>query len=75
MKTPLQVDTDLYEFCKNKTHLLNMTVSPRGDRLVTVAADRKIRIFKIQTGESCSNTILPGQSWSDWCTLQGRLLL
>jgi len=41
----------LYEFCKNKTSVLNMTVSPRGEQVVTVGADRKIRIFMIQTGK------------------------
>jgi len=46
-----KVETDLYEFCKNKTSVLNMTVSPRGEQVVTVGADRKIRIFMIQTGK------------------------
>ena len=46
------METDLYEFCKNKTHVLNMTVSPMGERVVMVGGDRKIRIFRIQTGWS-----------------------
>ena len=47
----MQVETDLYEFCKHKTSVLNMTVSPRGDQVVMVGGDRKIRIFRIQTGK------------------------
>jgi peptidylprolyl isomerase domain and WD repeat-containing protein 1 len=41
-----KVETDLYEFAKNKTHVLNMTVSPAGDQVVMMAADRKVRIFR-----------------------------
>jgi len=46
-----KVETDLYEFAKNKTIVLNMSVSPLGDQVVMMAADRKIRIFRIVTGK------------------------
>lgn len=46
-----KVETDLYEFCKKKTSVLNMTVSRRGDKVVMCGDDRKIRIFRIQTGK------------------------
>ena len=41
----------MYEFCKNKTSVLNMTVNHTGDKVVMTGGDRKIRIFRIVTGE------------------------
>ena len=49
-----KVETDLYEFCKNKTSVLNMTVNHTGDKVVMTGGDRKIRIFRILTGGKCS---------------------
>jgi len=46
-----KVETDLYEFCKNKTSVLNMTMNHRGDQVVMCGGDRKIRIFRILTGK------------------------
>jgi peptidylprolyl isomerase domain and WD repeat-containing protein 1 len=46
-----KVETDLYEFAKNKTQPLNITLSPRGDVFATMAEDRKIRLFRILTGK------------------------
>eukprot|EP00092_Neocalanus_flemingeri_P029729 GFUD01032277.1.p1 GENE.GFUD01032277.1~~GFUD01032277.1.p1 ORF type:complete len:679 (-),score=208.83 GFUD01032277.1:59-2095(-) len=46
-----KVDTDLYEFAKNKTYPLNMTVSPTGDMVVMMGEDRKIRMFRLLTGK------------------------
>ena len=45
-----KVETDLYEFCKNKTSVLNMTINHTGDKVVMTGGDRKIRIFRIMTG-------------------------
>ena len=47
-----KVETDLYEFCKNKTSVLNMTINHTGDKVVMTGGDRKIRIFRILTGET-----------------------
>ena len=46
-----KLDTDLYELAKNKTHVLNMTVSHNGELLVVMGEDRKIRMFKMVTGK------------------------
>jgi len=46
-----KVETDLYEFCKNKTSVLNMTINHTGDKVVMTGGDRKIRIFRIMTGK------------------------
>jgi len=51
VKFESKVETDLYEFAKNKTQVLNMTLSPNGDFFATFAADRKIRIFRVLTGK------------------------
>jgi len=51
VKFESKVETDLYEFAKNKTQVLNMTLSPNGDYFATFAADRKIRIFRVLTGK------------------------
>ena len=40
----------MYEFCKNKTSVLNMTINNTGDKVVMTGGDRKIRIFRILTG-------------------------
>ena len=50
-----KLDTDLYEFAKNKTFPLNMTVSPDGGLVVMMGDDRKIRMFRLLTGKSISN--------------------
>jgi len=46
-----KLDTDLYEFAKNKTFPLNMTVSPDGGLVVMMGEDRKIRMFRLLTGK------------------------
>jgi len=46
-----KLDTDLYELAKNKTHVLNATVSNNGESFVTMGDDRKIRMFRILTGK------------------------
>ena len=46
-----KLDTDLYEFAKNKTHVVNMTVSHNGELVAMMGEDRKIRMFKLLTGK------------------------
>jgi len=46
-----KLDTDLYELAKNKTHVLNMSLSNNNQMLVTMGDDRKIRMFKLLTGK------------------------
>ena len=49
-----KLDTDLYEFAKNKTFPLTMSVSKDGKFLATFGADRKIRVFRFLKGKlSC----------------------
>ncbi len=49
-----KLDTDLYEFAKNKTYPLSMTVSNNGKLLACYSADKKIRIFRFSTGKLSS---------------------
>lgn len=51
VKFESKVETDLYEFAKNKTVPVNMTLSPKNDVLATLGADRKIRLFRVLTGK------------------------
>ena len=37
-----KLDTDLFEFVKNKTRPLNLTVSPGGKFLAALSADKKV---------------------------------
>jgi len=46
-----KLDTDLYELAKNKTFVLNATVSNNGESFVTMGEDRKIRMYRILTGK------------------------
>jgi len=46
-----KIDTDLYEFAKNKTYITNMTLSPDGKFFATFAADKKIRVFRFLMGK------------------------
>ena len=44
-----KLDTDLFEFAKNKTRPLNLTVSPGGKFLAAFSADKKVIIQIIFT--------------------------
>ncbi len=46
-----KIDTDLYEFAKNKTYPTSMTMSNDGKFLATVGNDKKIRIFRFLMGK------------------------
>ncbi|KAG8042376.1 hypothetical protein G9C98_005010 [Cotesia typhae] len=44
-----KLDTDLFEFAKNKTYPCGLAVSLDGKRFATLSSDRKIRIFTFLT--------------------------
>ncbi|XP_033844876.1 peptidylprolyl isomerase domain and WD repeat-containing protein 1 [Periophthalmus magnuspinnatus] len=46
-----KTDTDLYEFAKHKTYPTSLAFSPDGKKMATIAADRKVRIFRFLTGK------------------------
>ncbi|XP_074097124.1 peptidylprolyl isomerase domain and WD repeat-containing protein 1 [Cotesia typhae] len=46
-----KLDTDLFEFAKNKTYPCGLAVSLDGKRFATLSSDRKIRIFTFLTGK------------------------
>lgn len=46
-----KLDTDLYEFAKNKTYPTFMTISNDGKFLATLGADKKIRVFRFLMGK------------------------
>ncbi|KAF4532794.1 hypothetical protein B566_EDAN002644 [Ephemera danica] len=45
-----KLDTNLYEFGKNKTYPTGLCFSPDGFNFTTIATDRKVRLFKFLTG-------------------------
>ncbi|XP_031622174.1 peptidylprolyl isomerase domain and WD repeat-containing protein 1 [Contarinia nasturtii] len=46
-----KLDTDLYEFAKNKTIVTGLAFSPDGKRFATLSTDRKVRVFTFLTGK------------------------
>jgi peptidylprolyl isomerase domain and WD repeat-containing protein 1 len=46
-----KLDTNLYEFAKNKTLVTNLAVSNDGTKFATISTDRKVRIFRFLTGK------------------------
>lgn len=46
-----KLDTDLYEFAKEKTYPTNFAFSPNGQLLAATALDRKVRVYKFATGK------------------------
>lgn len=46
-----KMDTDLYEFVKLKTSVINMVFSRDGKQMATYGKDRKIRIFSVLSGK------------------------
>ncbi len=46
-----KLDTDLFDFAKNKTSALNLTVSPNGQFLASLGADKKVRVFRFLSGK------------------------
>merc|ERR1711879_444874 len=46
-----KLDTDLYEFAKNKTYPFTMSGSKDGKFIATFGADKKIRVFRFLMGK------------------------
>lgn len=46
-----KLDTNLYEFVKNKTIVTGLAFSPDGKRFATLSTDRKVRVFTFLTGK------------------------
>ncbi|KAI5099434.1 peptidylprolyl isomerase domain and WD repeat-containing protein 1, partial [Silurus meridionalis] len=46
-----KTDTDLYEFAKCKTFPTSLAFSHDGKKMATIAADRKVRLFRFLTGK------------------------
>lgn len=46
-----KLDTDLYDFVKNKTSPTSLAFSPDGLKMATIGLDRKVRIFHFLTGK------------------------
>lgn len=46
-----KLDTDLFEFAKNKTYPCGMAVSRDGKKFAVLSGDRKVRVFNFLTGK------------------------
>ncbi|KAK2587483.1 hypothetical protein KPH14_003187 [Odynerus spinipes] len=51
VKFDSKLDTDLYEFAKNKTYPCGLAVSIDGKRFASLSGDRKVRVFNFLTGK------------------------
>lgn len=51
VKFESKLDTDLFEFAKNKAHPCGLAVSPDGKRFASLSSDRKVRVFNFLTGK------------------------
>ena len=46
-----KLDTDLYALAKAKTKALTLEISPDGTQFTTTGPDRKVRVFRFETGK------------------------
>lgn len=46
-----KLDTDLFEFAKNKTYPCGLAISPDGKKFASLNRDRRVRIFHFLTGK------------------------
>ncbi|XP_072942390.1 peptidylprolyl isomerase domain and WD repeat-containing protein 1 [Epargyreus clarus] len=46
-----KLDTDLFDFVKNKTYPTALAFSPDGKKMASISLDRKVRIFHFLTGK------------------------
>lgn len=51
VKFESKLDTNLFEFAKNKTQVTGLDFSPDGKRFAAVSIDRKVRVFSFITGK------------------------
>ncbi|XP_037295171.1 LOW QUALITY PROTEIN: peptidylprolyl isomerase domain and WD repeat-containing protein 1-like [Manduca sexta] len=46
-----KLDTDLFDFVKNKTYPTGLAFSPDGKKMASISLDRKVRVFHFATGK------------------------
>lgn len=46
-----KLDTDLYDFVKNKTYPTALAFSPDGKKMASISLDRKVRVFNFVSGK------------------------
>lgn len=51
VKFESKLDTDLFEFAKNKTFPTGLAFSPDGGKFATISTDRRVRVFNFVTGK------------------------
>ncbi|KAM3959254.1 peptidylprolyl isomerase domain and WD repeat-containing protein 1 [Aphomia sociella] len=51
VKFESKLDTDLFDFVKNKTYPTALDFSPDGKKMASISLDRKIRVFHFLTGK------------------------
>ncbi|KAM3959364.1 peptidylprolyl isomerase domain and WD repeat-containing protein 1-like [Aphomia sociella] len=51
VKFESKLDTDLFDFVKNKTYPTTLDFSPDGKKMASISLDRKIRVFHFLTGK------------------------
>ncbi|XP_044020804.1 peptidylprolyl isomerase domain and WD repeat-containing protein 1 isoform X1 [Aphidius gifuensis] len=51
VKFESKLDTDLFEFVKNKTYPCDIAISPDGKKFASLSGDRKVRVFNFLTGK------------------------
>lgn len=49
-----KLDTDLFEFAKNKTYPVSLAFSADGKKFATLSTDRRVRVFNFLTGKLVS---------------------
>lgn len=63
-----KLDTDLFEFAKNKTLPTSVAFSPQGSKFAAICTDRRVRVFNFVTGKLVSisslHSILKLQNYS-----------
>lgn len=51
VKFESKLDTDLYDFVKNKTYPTALAFSPDGKKMASISLDRKVRVFHFLSGK------------------------
>lgn len=46
-----KLDTDLFEFAKNKTYPCGLAISHDGKKFASISRDRRVRVFNFLTGK------------------------
>lgn len=53
-----KLDTDLFDFVKNKTYPLSIAFPPEGNKMAILSADRKVKTVQFIQQYVCSNIFL-----------------